>query len=80
MTTRIDHTNCSHDRTAKGRAWCRNERNRALVNAQAAFLKASETNDIEAIIEYRATVDQFAYVSGISLDEAYNQVENGPVL
>jgi hypothetical protein len=82
MTNRIDHTNCSHDRNAKGRAWCREMRRDAIKTAQEAYAKlwtldgqAGETYD-----EYYAFVDDVRFRLGVTLTEAYAIVENGPII
>jgi hypothetical protein len=81
MTTRSDHTDCSHDATPKGRAWCRNMRNQAIKKAQQAYtaLWTVETPDQGAYDEYYALVDDVAYRLGVEVREAYTIVEDGPV-
>lgn len=78
MTTRIDHTNCSHDATPAARKWCRDNRRDAIRQAQHAYLDCEE-GKVESA-EYYAIVELLSYTLGVSLDEAYEIVENGPSL
>lgn len=81
-TTRIDHTGCSHDRTPRGRAWCREMRRDAIMKAQAAYaaLWTVEEQAGETYDEYYALVDDVRFRIGCSLTEAYAIVEKGPVV
>jgi hypothetical protein len=81
-TTRIDHTNCSHDRNARGRAWCRETRRDAIKRAQAAYgaLWTLETPAGEMYDEYHALVEDVIFRLGVDRAEAYDIVENGPVV
>lgn len=82
MTNRIDYTLCTHSRTAKGRAWCRDNRKDAVRKAQQAYdgLCKVDTPAYGEYNEYYALVDHVAYVMGIDLTAAYDVVENGPVV
>jgi hypothetical protein len=79
-TTRFDHTNCSHEATAKSRAKCRARRRTDLMEAQAAFQKAWDVNETFEIREYEAIVDTFAYRWNMDLADAYDLIEKGPVV
>lgn len=81
--TRIDHTNCRHVRTPKARAACRADlaaggRNARIAELQRAYMKAEEAGMPYA--EYEAMVDIFAMDFGMNLQDAYELIENGPVL
>lgn len=78
--TRFDHTNCTHPATPKGRAWCREARRSDIRKAQAAHSLAWDTNATPEIREYEATVDLFAMRWGMDLHDAYDLIENGPVV
>lgn len=82
MTNRIDHTDCTHDRTPKGRAYCRNMRRDAIMRAQAAYadLWAVQAGSPEKHDEYYALVDDVRFRLGVTLSEAYDVVERGPVI
>lgn len=81
-TTRIAHTNCTHDSTPRGRAWCRGVRKDAIRRAQAAYtaLWAVQAPAGEAYDEYHALVSDVAFQLEITTDAAYEIVENGPVV
>lgn len=78
MTSRIDHTNCSHEATSKARQVCRDRRREALREAQQMYLDCDLTGT--GWDNYYATVEMFAGLIGVALDEAYDIVENGPVV
>lgn len=82
MTTRIDHTGCSHSATPKGRAYCRNLRREAIKAAQAQYNVVASVDQAERdqYDEYYALVENVAYHCGVELRQAYEIVENGPVL
>lgn len=50
------------------------------MKAQAAFRLAFDTNASPEIREYEATVDLFAGRWGMDLADAYDLIENGPVV
>lgn len=50
------------------------------MKAQAAFRLAWDTNATPEIREYEATVDLFAYRWNMDLTDAYELIENGPVI
>lgn len=80
--TRINHTDCSHDSTARGRAWCRDNRRNVVRAAQAAYMTlwTVQTPSHDDYDTYYALVDDVRYCLGGTLREAYELVENGPVL
>jgi hypothetical protein len=57
-----------------------NTERRAVASAQAAYQVREDNPCYETREEYKALVDQAAMVLGVSLDEAYELVENGPVV
>lgn len=75
--SRIDHTGHPHAATAAGRKWCRENRVRALREAQQMFLDCDATGT--GWDEYYPTVELYAGLVGVTVDEAYNIVERGPV-
>lgn len=79
-TTRFDHTDCSHAKTAAARGKCRARRRADLIEAQAAFQVAWDVNETHEIREYEAIVDNFAYRWNMDLAAAYDLIENGPVV
>jgi hypothetical protein len=79
-TTRIDHTDCTHEATPKGRAWCRADRKRRIADCQARYLAVEDEPNFEGQREYEATVELLAGYLGVELHEAYQIVENGPVV
>ena len=83
--TRIDHTNCRQVRTPKARAACRADRaaggrgrNLRIWALQAAYMHAEAGNMPYA--DYEAMVDLFAGEFGIKLQDAFELIENGPVI
>lgn len=76
----MTHTACTHDATPAARRRCRARRRSDLIAAQAAFQTAWDVNDTHAIREYEAMVDTFAYVWNMDLADAYELIENGPVV
>lgn len=82
MTNRMDHTNCTHEATPKGRAWCRNAYRAAIKGLQAEYMAVASIDqaDAQAIREYEAGVDLFSGRWGIDFHEAFNIIENGPVI
>lgn len=76
--SRIDHTGCSHTATPAGRKGCRENRVRALREAQQMFLDCDATGT--GWDEYYATVELYAGLVRVTLDEAYDIVERGPVI
>lgn len=75
---KINHSSCNHDSTPAARRNCRARRNDMLKATQAAFMDY-EMHRVEDGSEYFAMVETLAFHFGISLDEAYELVENGPV-
>jgi hypothetical protein len=83
MTNRIDHTNCRHVRTPKARAACRADlaaggRNRRIAELQRAYMQADAAELPWA--EYEAMVDIFSMDFGIKFQDAFELIENGPVI
>lgn len=78
--TRFDHTNCRHDATPAARGRCRAARRADIMKAQAAFRLAFDTNASPEIREYEATVDNFAYRWNMTMADAFDLIENGPVV
>jgi len=78
--TRLDHTNCGHALTPAARKRCRDWRNDRIRAAQKAFMAAAEDNDSHLIREYEAMVDLFAGQVGMDLHDAFDLIENGPVI
>lgn len=79
-TTRFDHTTCLHPATAAGRRYCRADRKMAIKGLQAAYMEMEISDDTELRREYEARVDIFSQNWGIALRDAYNLIENGPVV
>lgn len=79
---RIDHTGCSHDRTPKGRAYCREMRRDAIKRAQEAYMAlwTVGTPAGEAYDEYHALVEDVIFRLGVERAEAYEIVEHGPIV
>lgn len=80
MTTRIDHTDCSHDSTPKARAWCRADRVRRIKECQTRYLEVAADPNFSGQSEYEAMIDLLAGFLGMELRATYDLVENGPVL
>lgn len=78
MTNRMDHTDCSHEATTRARTSCRTGRRDVLRAAQRGFMDA----DIEAITwdAYRELVCTVALRFNIEVRDAYELIENGPVV
>ncbi len=74
----INHASCGHATTPAARRVCRSNRNGMLKDAQARYME-HEAGLGEAG-DYYATVETLAFHFGISLDEAYELVENGPAV
>ncbi len=81
-TARINHTDCSHDATPRGRAWCRKMRTDAIKTAQAAYLDlcTRDENTAAAFDNYYALVHDVSFRLGVELRDAYEIVENGPLV
>jgi hypothetical protein len=79
-TTRVDHTNCSHTRNAKGRAWCRANRRNKIREAQKMYDAVQLDPNFAGQSEYEATVDLFAMDYGMDLRDAYDLIERGPII
>jgi hypothetical protein len=80
MTNRMDHTDCLHPSTAAGRRYCREDRKMAIKGLQAAYTEMEESDDDNLRREYEARVDIFSVNWGMPLADAYNLIENGPVV
>lgn len=80
MTNRMDHTDCPHDATPKGRAWCRKDRLDRIAKLQREYMVMSDSGDVALIREYEAGVDLFAMRYGMDLHDAYDLIERGPVI
>lgn len=79
-TTRIDHTHCTHDRTPRGRAFCRTRRNDAVRAAQVAYMALDLNASFDVYENYAGLVGHVAFTLGIDVRDAYRAVENGPVI
>jgi hypothetical protein len=79
-TTRFDHTNCLHPSTPAGRRFCRLDLKMAIKGLQVAYLEMEASDDAEVRREYEARVDIFSQNWGMPLRDAYNLIENGPVV
>ena len=79
-TTRFDHTACRHTATPAGRKACRARRTADIREAQDLFKKAWDTNATPEIREYEATVDTFAFRWNMTMADAFDLIENGPVV
>jgi hypothetical protein len=81
--TNFDHTNCYHVRTPKARKACRADRatggrNARIAELQRAYVKADAAELPYA--EYEAMVDIFAGDFGMKLQDAFELIEEGPVI
>ena len=77
--TRIDHTGHDHSNTTAARTSCRTRRNTRIREAQNMFM-VLPPGDIPAWDEYNATVELLGYALGVSHEEAYVIVEDGPII
>jgi len=85
MTTRLDHTTCSHDRTPAARGRCRKLRLAQIKACQQEYMKIADMtgatdDEVFAIREYEAGIDIFAVNWGMDLADAYALIERGPVV
>lgn len=76
----MTHTDCTHETTPAARRRCRAARRSDVMAAQAAYRVACDVNETHEIREYEATVDLFAGRWGMPLADAYELIENGPVV
>lgn len=80
MTTRLDHTACSHDRTPVARKACRARRRTDIKKLQAEYMIVADSPDFHGQSEYEAGVEIFAMIWGMDLRDAYDLIENGLVV
>lgn len=76
----FSHTDCNHPATPASRRRCRAARAADIRNAQALFMKAYEVNETPEIQEYEASVSLFAYRWNMTLNDAFDLIEKGPVV
>lgn len=76
----MTHATCNHEATPAARRRCRAARRADIMAAQAAYQKACDSNEIPEIREYEAMVDIFAYRWSMDLADAYNLIEQGPIV
>lgn len=79
-TTRLSHTDCPHGSTPADRRACRNSRNAQIKAAQRMYMEVAEDPNLAGQREYEATVDLFAMRWRMDLADAYQLIENGPVV
>lgn len=83
-TTRFSHTDCTHAATPAGRRYCRDSRRDQIRDAQKRYSDLADMprtdDEIFALREYEATVDLFSMRWGMALRDAYELIENGPVI
>jgi hypothetical protein len=78
MTNRMDHTGCTHAATPAARKVCRADRRNQVKNLQRAYMDVDAGTF--AIAEYEAMVDLFSMRWGMDLRDAYQLIEEGPVV
>lgn len=78
--TRIDHTNCLHPRGAFERKHCRADRQAAIKACQVRYMEVADDLNFAGQREYEAMVELLSYRLGVDLLDAYQIVENGPVM
>lgn len=80
MTNQMDHTTCLHPSTPTGRRYCRADRKMAIKGLQAAYMEMAQSDDDNLRREYEARVDIFSQNWAMPLADAYQLIENGPVV